>query len=198
MPASKFAISALLVLGLGLTTSGCRTGITRGSDDPRVNDVAMSRKLDLKDVDIALHTMLENLDQTWAAKVRATGEEPGLAVMEIRNETDQYGLDTTNLRESFEEQILNMGAFAIVAADAVNKLKSSMMEQNTDWYAGGTVPEAGNLLGFRYIIGGVLKGETERTAGAARTQYRLYLKAVDIETGRLLWKKSADITKAQG
>ncbi|MFT5286930.1 MAG: PBP1b-binding outer membrane lipoprotein LpoB [Planctomycetota bacterium] len=197
MPASKFAISALLVLGLGVTTAGCGSTITRGSDDARVNDAALSRKLDLKDVDISLRTMLANLDESWAQRIRATGERPGLAIMEINNETDQYGLDTTNLRESFQEQILNMGTFKIIAAAGVDKLKSSMMEQHTDWYNGGTVPQAGNLLGFNYIIGGVLKGETERMSGTARTQYRLYLKAVNIETGEILWIKSADITKSQ-
>ena len=199
----NLAVSVLMPLVLCTSLASCQLlgpkKVVRGTDDSTVDDVALSRKLDLKDVDIALQKLLKQLDEsTWAAKIRASGEEPGLAVMPIRNETDIYGLDTTNLRETFEELVLDMGCFSIVAAGEVDKFKGYMTEQQSDWYNGATIPEAGNLFGFTYVIGGLLKGETERNRSAARTQYRLYLQAIDISTGVKKWKKAASVTKFQG
>lgn len=189
---------ALLLTPVALAPSCGGTRVVRGSDDASVDERAISRRLDLKDVDLALQELMTHFEGSpFVEDMRGAEERPGLAVMEILNETDQYGIDTTNLRETFEELVLETGCFALVSATEVDRLKRYMSDQASDWYAGGTVPDAGNLFGFRYVIGGTLKGETERGGGAARTQYRLHLKAVDVESGRLLWKKSADITKYQ-
>ncbi|MFH2002334.1 MAG: hypothetical protein ABIK28_21865 [Planctomycetota bacterium] len=188
------AVSLLIVLIIGV--SAC-SGVRRGSDDASLDEMAMSRKLDLKDVDLTLKKMMDEFRNSgFLQRVQQSGARPGLALDLILNETDQH-ISTDRLLESFQGMIVDIGAFKVVSPESVAKLKATMLEQNTDWYNGGTVSNAGSLFGFRYIIGGKLFGETERLSGDARTQYRLVLKCVDVETSEILWQKTADVTKYQ-
>jgi uncharacterized protein (TIGR02722 family) len=178
--------------------AGCAGGVKRGSDDPSLDDKAMSRKLDLKDVDLALGELMAEFDDSGFYKIiQREGGRPGIAVDMIVNETDQHGINTTRLLQSFETKIVNLGIFAVVSKENLAKFKQALAEQNSDWYNGATVPNAGNLYGFKYIIGGKLFGETERLSGEARTQYRLVLRAMNVETGIIEWQGNADVTKFQ-
>ena len=184
--------SVLLVLFVS-----CSSGVKRGSDDPSVNEKAMSRRLDLKDVDHALGTLMKEFEQSpFLGEVKRKGDRPTIAVDMIVNETDQH-ISTERLLQSFETLVVNLGSFKVVSHENVDKFKKYMLEQNSEWYNGATVPNAGNLFGFRYIIGGKIFGETERLSGEARTQYRLVLRAMNLETGVIEWQGQADITKFQ-
>ncbi|MBU0755593.1 MAG: penicillin-binding protein activator LpoB [Planctomycetes bacterium] len=190
---SLFVLFALVCL-----FAGCGTTTKRGSDDASLNDLALSRKLDLKDVDIALAKLMKEFEASrFVGDAKKSGERPGLAVDIIVNETDQHGINTDRLLESFNTKIVNMGTFSVVSMANLEKFKKLLLEQNTDWYDGATVPNAGNLYGFRFIIGGKLFGETEYGSGEARTQYRLVLKAMNVENGVIEWQSTADVTKYQ-
>jgi len=195
-------LSFLVLLSAVLILSGCGgTKFQRGSDDPTLDEKAMSRKLDLKDVDLALDKLMKKFEShpfmgRVKQSVAAGGERPGISVDIILNETDQR-IDTNVLLESFRTKIIGFGIYKVVSYDNTMKFKNLLKEQNSDWYNGATVPNAGNLCGFRYIIGGKLLGGTERTSDEARTQYRLVLMALDIETGVIEWQETTDITKFQ-
>lgn len=194
----RFDLTLIALLVLAFLAVGCGSTVKRGSDDASLNDVALSRKLDLKDVDIAIDKLMgEFMNSGFLGAVKRGGTRPGIAIDVIVNETDQH-LSTDRLLESFNTKIVNMGHFTVVSMNNLNKFKDMLKEQGTDWFDGATVPNAGNLCGFRYIIGGKLFGETERGDGDARTQYRLILKAMDVERGVIEWQGSADVTKYQG
>lgn len=195
----KHHCSLFLLLTLALLLAGCGTTVKRGSDDASLNDLALSRKLDLKDVDIALGKLMKNFEASRFVKdAQQSGGRPGLAVDMIVNETDQHGISTDRLLESFNTKIINMGTFSVVSMANLEKFKKLLLEQNSDWYDGATVPNAGNLYGFKFIIGGKLFGETEYGSGEARTQYRLVLKAMNVENGVIEWQATEDVTKYQG
>ncbi len=197
MTKTKGAVPLLLIRICGLLAGGCASGVKRGSDDPSVVDKAMSRKLDLKDVDQALGKLMAEFESKgFVAEVKRDGNRPGIAVDIITNETDQH-ISTERLLQSFETEVVNMGCFKVVSHQNTEKFKKYMIEQNSDWYDGATVPNAGNLFGFHYIIGGKIFGETEKLDGDARTQYRLILKAMNLQTGVIEWQGQADITKYQ-
>lgn len=195
---TKFYSIAILMIAV-LCLMACGTTTKRGSDDPSVVNKAMSRKLDLVDVDQALDKLMTEFQESaYMKEIKAGSARPGMAVDIIVNETDQASISTDRLLQSFETKIVNMGAFKVVAKENLNKFKDLLKEQNSDWYDGATVPNAGNMFGFRYIIGGKLFGETERGSDEARTQYRLVLRAMDVETGVIEWQGNADVTKYQG
>jgi uncharacterized protein (TIGR02722 family) len=192
-----YGIAILTVAVLCLVA--CGTTTKRGSDDPSVVNKAMSRKLDLVDVDDTLAKLMTEFEQSaFLKEVKADSARPGMAVDIIVNETDQASISTDRLLQSFETKVVNMGAFKVVSKENLNKFKDLLKEQNSDWYDGATVPNAGNMFGFKYIIGGKLFGETERGSDEARTQYRLVLRAMDVETGVIEWQGNADVTKYQG
>ena len=194
---SKPIVSVILILVIALC-AGCQGGIKRGSDDPSVNEKAMSRKLDLKDVDLALGNLMKEFQSSaFVGEVKRDGTRPGIAVDMIVNETDQHGISMDRLLQTFETQVVNLGAFKVVSYENTERFKKQLLEQNSDWYNGATVPNAGNLFGFYYIIGGKLFGETEKYKDEARTQYRMVLRAMNVETGVIEWQGQADVTKFQ-
>jgi len=194
----RFGYGLAAVSLLCLLLAGCAGGVKRGSDDPSLDDLAMSRKLDLKDVDLSLGKLMTEFQNSgFIQYVRRDNVRPGIAVDEIVNETDQHGINTGRLLQTFETQVVNLGAFSVVSKENLAKFKQALTEQQSDWYNGATVPNAGNLYGFKYIIGGKLFGETEKLDGEARTQYRLVLRAMNVETGVIEWQGNADVTKFQ-
>lgn len=194
----RHCIPLVTLLILVIFAAGCGSTVKRGSDDASLDDLALSRKLDLKDVDLALNKLMKEFKGSpFMAEVKKGGDRPGIAVDIIVNETDQHGISTSRLLESFETQIVNMGTFKVVSKENLAKFKKILLEQQTDWYDGATVPEAGKRFGFQIIIGGKLFGETERGDGEARTQYRLILRAMNVETGVIEWQGQTDVTKHQ-
>ena len=58
-----------------------------------------------------------------------------------------------------------------------------------------TLAEAGKRLGVKYFIYGDVGDTTEKTKDRRRVQYYLFLKVVEVETGRLIFQQKIDKTK---
>ena len=187
----KVAVQILVILGLAFVASACSSWST-----------GMSGTLDLEDVDRALDELMKNfvassfVDKIKANESEAAMERPALAVDKIVNETNKHNINPERLLLSFETRLMNLNMFNVVESQKGRaKIKSLLKEQDTFDYNEDTIPEAGNLLGFKYVIGGKLFGHTERTGSEIRHQYRLILTVVDIETGLKEWQDDVDVTK---
>ena len=151
----------------------------------------------LSDVDAAVEQLMDRLESSsLLTEVRASGTRPGIAIDLITNETDQR-VSTERILQTFETRVVNMRTFEVVSYQNAERFKKALAEQQLDWFDQQTVPEAGKLFGFRYIIGGKLFGETERTGRSSRTEYRLILKVMDVERGVIEWSGDFDIYKAR-
>ena len=53
----------------------------------------------------------------------------------------------------------------------------------------------GRQLGVRYFFTGRVVDNTERTANARRVQYFMFMQAIDVETGAIVWQNQSELTK---
>ncbi|MFT4543325.1 MAG: PBP1b-binding outer membrane lipoprotein LpoB [Planctomycetota bacterium] len=156
-----------------------------------------SYRINLADVDDAVEKLMDEFETSaFLKEVRATDTRPGIAVDLLTNETDQR-VNTDRILQTFESRVLDLRAFEVVSYENAARFKQALADQAMDWFDAASIPEAGNLYGFRYIIGGKLFGETERQGRSSTTEYRLVLKVLDVERGVVEWSETFDIRKVR-
>jgi len=190
--------TAVAILATVITLSGCKPTVTRGSENEKVDKIALSTGLDMKDWDDALKdvtTKLEANKQKFMDYAKAhDGKLPRIAICEFRNNSASH-IKTEIFRNKLEEVVLDTESFDVMDETARDILLKKVKEQASGAFNPETAVEVGKQIGIQYMFFGTVEDITERTADAKRSQYQVNVKLVEIETGRLLFKKSANASK---
>ena len=82
------------------------------------------------------------------------------------------------------------------SADVRDKLLAELRTQQGKEFDQARAVSMGRQLGVAYFVTGRVVDNAERTADARRVQYFMFMQALDVATGAIVWQNEAAITKA--
>lgn len=171
----------------------------RGSETPGLDNAAMSTSLDRKDLEEALKISMETLRTSPLMARWASENQPTVGVLPIRNETSEHiGGALDALMTEIESQLVNFAPVRVISLET----QDALMEEIRRQYASDgafdqtQIARWGKQLGVHYIVSGKVFSTDERTERARRVQYYLFIRAVSVETGEILFQNQTPITKA--
>ena len=170
----------------------------RGSETPGLDNAAMSTSLDRKDLERALKISMEALRTSSLMARWQTENRPTVGVLPISNETSEHiGSALDALMTEIESQLINFAPVRVVSLEGQDALIEEIRHQQTSGaFDPAETARWGRQLGVRYIVSGKVFSTDERTEDARRVQYYLFIRAVSVETGEILFQNQAPITKA--
>ena len=190
---------ATVSISVALFLVGCAgPRAVRGSDTPGLDNAAMSTTLDRKDLEKALKISMEALRTSRLMARWETENNPTVGVLPIRNETSEHiGGALNALLTEIESQLINFAPVRVISLEGQDALieEIRVQQENTAFDPAQTA-KWGRQLGVRYILSGKVFSTDERTKEARRVQYYLFIRAVSVETGEILFQNQAPITKA--
>lgn len=169
----------------------------RGDDVQGLDHQAMSTGLDKRDLQKMLDENLRALQSSGAGKIWAEEGRPAVSVMPMRNETSEH-IDSAleALISDVETNLINWGIVKVISLEN----QAGLMEEIRRQYAGGfdqsQVATWGKQIGARYIITGKVFTTDERSPDTRRVQYYMFMQAIAVETGEVLFQNKTTVTKA--
>jgi uncharacterized protein (TIGR02722 family) len=196
--ASSLAL-ALLLAGLG--AAGCKPKAVRGgagTDNPNLDQGAMSTGLDKVDLDYLSRTNLDKLftSPIWA-QWKTGGAQPVVAIWPIKNDTSEHVDDQLlTLLSNLETEFINSGVVAVVSRERQAEMVSEVNVQNSDVFDPSTAARIGKQIGAQYFITGKLQATDERFDKERRVQYSLFMQVIEVETSIVRFQHKSERTKA--
>jgi penicillin-binding protein activator len=185
-----------LVLGLG--SAGCGKEYIRGSQDPSIDNAAMSTGLDKDDIQRMLS---ENLNHLRAAPImelwRTHRGQDTVAIFPFMNETSEH-IDSqlaAALSEA-ETWLVEAGTVTMISRERQNQMIGEVEGGRGAVFNPAHVAQYGRQLGTKYFITGKVQAADERTDSARRVQYFLFMQVIEVETSAIRWQHKAYVTKA--
>lgn len=196
----RFTLPALLAtVALATTSMGCGgKEVVRGSNDPSVDNNALSTGLDKEDIQHALNETLNNLR---AAPVmnewRSTNPPPNVAIFPFQNSTSEH-IDSMldALLGEAETWLVESGTVQVISRERQNAMIREVEHQAQPVFNPAHAAQYGKQLGAKYFITGKVSGNDERNQDMRRVQYFLFLQVIDVETSAIKWQRKTYITKA--
>lgn len=181
--------------------SGCSAKYVRDTDVPTLDKPAMSTGLDRADLDRLYNENIANLLSSpvmaeWQNAAVRTGKKPAVAIFPIVNETTEH-IDTQldALLSKLETQLVGTGALAVVSRQRQQQLAEELRLQQSGAFDAAQSAKLGRMLGAKYYVTGKIYDSAERTKGARRVQYFLFMQVIELETSLVAWQKEAALSK---
>jgi len=188
-------ITILMIIALFLVS--CGPTYVRGSEEPELDEYAMSTGLDKKDLEKLLD---ENMNSMMSSAVIAEWKKesppPIVAIFPIANETSEHISNELNaLLSDIETRMINGGVAQIVSREKQDALIQEVRKQQGGAFDSSQGAVYGRQLGARFFITGKVYDTSERTEDEKRVQYYLFMQIIDVETGLVRWQNKAELTK---
>lgn len=188
-----FSVSVMLVLFV----TGCGPTYVRGSDNPELDEYAMSTGLDKKDLEKLFDENYESLMGSAVINAwKAESSPPVVSLFPIANETSEHVRDQLDaLLSKMETQLINTGVATVVDRARQNELIAEVKRQQGGAFDETKSAEVGRQLGAKFFLTGKVYDSAEKTGKERRVQYFLFMKVVEVETGVVRWQNEANLTK---
>ena len=192
----KILTSLSTVLAVMLT-AGCGPTYVRGSENPELDDYAMSTGLDKRDLEQLFdENMNALLASPLAAKWKEADELPIVALFPIANETSEHVRDQLDtLLSKMETDLFSKQVARIVARERQDELIAEVKRQQGGAFDETQAASVGKQLGAKYILTGKVYDSAEKTGGERRVQYFLFMRILSLETSLVEWQYEANLTK---
>ncbi|MCU0661700.1 MAG: penicillin-binding protein activator LpoB [Myxococcota bacterium] len=191
--------TVLIFLFVALPLCGlcCGPSYVRGTEEPGLDQYAMSTGLDKVDLEKLLDENMKSLmASAVVAKWKEGGEPPVVSVFPIANETSEHIRDQLDaLLSKVETQFINSGIATVVDRAQQDALIEELRKQQGGDFDPGQSPEIGRQLGAKFFLSGKVYDSAERTGDEKRVQYFLFMKVVEVQTGVVRWQNEANLTK---
>jgi uncharacterized protein (TIGR02722 family) len=194
------ALNSLLVVALLSSLAACaaRPTYVRGSDMPGLDDPAMSTGLDRRDLEQLLAENMASFTSSrfYNSVAQDPGEPPTMAIMPMENWTTEHIEPQLHaLIGMVETQLVESGNFRVVAAMLRDQILEELELQQGAAFDSARALPLGRQLGVHYFVTGRVVDNSERTANARRVQYFMFMQAISVETGEIVWQNQAELTK---
>lgn len=174
--------------------------VRRGTDDPSIDDKALSTGLDRRDVDrayenIAVQLLRSPVVEEWNRQAM-TGTAPVVAIFPMRNETSEHiegALDALLTR--FETDLVNGTRAAVVARRDQPDLMAEIGMQQSGGFDPARVAAAGKQIGAQFFVTGRVHDVAERLEDTRRVQYFMAIQVIDVSTGQIRFQRAEELTK---
>lgn len=170
-----------------------------GTDNPALDEAALSVKLDRADIEYLVSENIKALSRSrvWNNTIETAPQPPVVAVWSIQNATSQHIEDQmATLLSSIETYLVNSGDVRVVSRERQQKLVNEMRLRQSDIYDPQTMGQFGRQLGAQYFVTGKISSVEERLEKTRRVQYSLALQVLEVETGVIVFQNEAARSKA--
>jgi len=172
---------------------------SRASEEPEIEDPALSTRLDRRDLELALQQWVDELNGSAFAGTLAP-RKPTIAILHIQNDTSEHisgALD--NLLSAAETDLVQSGKWDVVdnttlTSDAV---LAERLRDSGDAVDQQTVAALGREFGIEYFVNGRVGDTSEKSNDVRRVQYYLFLRVTEVSTLRVMHQTRVDITKQE-
>jgi hypothetical protein len=177
--------------------AACDPTFTRGSDEPEIDDPAMSTGLDRRDLELALEQWVTGFEAS-PFMVTLPRDKPPIAILKIANDTSEHiGGMLDNLLNSMETKLVDSGAWTVV--DNTHLSTDANMAERLRQLGDTVDPETrvalGKEYGIHYFVNGRVGESNEEVGDTRRVQYFLFLRVTDVETNVIKYQDQVDLTK---
>jgi penicillin-binding protein activator len=196
---AMFGVLGVLAIG---PAAGCATReYVRGSDEPGIDQPAMSTALDKDDIERSLQKLLDQLREApimveW--RVRAgQNDKQTVAIAPFINDTSEHidsQLDV--MLSETETWLAGSNVVRVVSHERQTEMIREVEGAQHPVFDPRHIPQYGRQLGVKYFITGKVGAADERTASARRVQYFIFMQVIDTETSEIRWQQKTYITKA--
>jgi PBP1b-binding outer membrane lipoprotein LpoB len=173
----------------------------RGSDEPGIDQPAMSTGLDKDDIERTLQKLLNEFRESpvmteWRIKA-GQNDKQTVAIAPFINETSEHIDSQLDVMLSETETWLQGSNVVRVVsherqADMIREVEGAQHPVFDPRH----IPQYGKQLGVKFFITGKVGAADERTAQARRVQYFIFMQVIDTETSEIRWQEKAYLTKA--
>jgi penicillin-binding protein activator len=193
---SRCVMFSLLVTAI-LSLFGCGPTYVRGSDNPELDEYAMSTGLDKRDLEQLFDENMESLMTSAVVNQWKTESTPPVvALFPIANETSEHVRDQLDaLLSKMETQLINGGVATVVDRARQNELIAEIKRQQSGAFDESKSAEVGRQLGAKFFLSGKVYDSAEKVKKERRVQYFLFMKILEVETGVIKWQNEANLTK---
>jgi len=186
---------ASLTFALGATA--CGKEYVRGSNDPSIDNPAMSTGLDKEDIQRMLSENLNNLRNAPVMSLwRDNRGKDTIAIFPFQNATSEH-IDSqlaAALSET-ETWLVESGTVTVISRERQKEMIAEVEGQQNAVFNPANVAKYGRQMGAKYFITGKVQAADERTDDARRVQYFLFMQVVEIETSVVRWQHKSYVTK---
>jgi hypothetical protein len=173
----------------------------RGSDEPGIDQPAMSTGLDKDDIERTLQKLLNELREAdvmneWRAKAGQQDRQT-VAIAPFFNETTEHidpQLDVM-LAET-ETWLTGSNVVRVISHERQADMIREVEGAQHPVFDPRHIPKYGRQLGVKFFVTGKVGAADERTAEARRVQYFIFMQVIDTETSEIRWQQKAYLTKA--
>ena len=186
-----------LVASLACAPRAMRGGA--GTENPGMDNPAMSTTLDRTDIDYLVSQNLDALyaSRFWLTEIEGDTAQPIFTIWPIENSTSEHLADQMlTLLSSIETSLVNSGRVQVVAKSSQAALAREIGIQQGAIYDPESAVRLGKQLGASYFVTGKITGVDERLQKTRRIQYSLFLQVLEIETGLVKFQNEATRSKA--
>lgn len=186
-----------MTLGAALLAAGCGPTFTRGSDDPTIDDPAMSTGLDRRDLELALEQWVTGFEASPFV-VSLPRDKPKIAILKIANDTSEHiGGMLDNLLSAMETRLVETGAWTVVDNSRLttDANMAERLRQLGDTVDPETRVELGKEYGIHFFVNGRVGERVEEVEDTRRVQYFLFLRVTDVATNVIRYQDQVDLTK---
>lgn len=188
------------LLALALALSACGPAYVRGSENPELDEYAMSTGLDKKDLEKLFNENADSLMKSGAmrrwAEMAREGKDAKVAIFRVKNETSEH-IDSQlqALLSKFETRLVNSGDVTVISREQQDTLIEELRKQQGAAFDPNNSAQLGRQLGAQYFLTGKVYDSSEKTGEERRSQYFLFMQVVEVETGAVRWQNEANLTK---
>lgn len=191
----------LFLLLAALPAAACKgPQYVRDTDDPSIEEEALSTRLDRKDLDRlyeanAAALMRSPIVAEWDRQA-ATGTAPVVAVFPLRNETSEHiegALDA--LLSKFETDLVNGTRADVISHENQPDLFAEIKRQQAGGYDTARMAQYGKMLGAQYFVTGKVYDVAEKVEDKRRVQYFMFIQVIDVSTSAIKFQNESKVTK---
>jgi penicillin-binding protein activator len=189
---------SLVSLALSLVVGGCGPTYVRGSQDPSVDNAAMSTGLDKDDIQRMLSENLNNLRSTPIMDLwRSHRAQDTVSIFPFQNDTTEHlEPQLQAILGEAETWLVEANVVTMVSRERQNQMIAEVEGQQHAAFNPAHVAQYAKQLGVKYFLTGKVSANDERAEGARRVQYTFFMQVIEVETGVIRWQHKSYVTKA--
>ena len=194
-----FRLAPLAPLAIaGLALSACAGHeYVRDSQDPTIDNAAMSTGLDKDDMQRALHKLLNNLRASRVMDQWRNDRGADIVAIApfVNNTSEHIDSQLDVMLGDTETWLIGSEVVKVISRDRQLEMIRQVESAQQPIFDPRHVLQYGKQLNAKYYITGKVGAADERTEDARRVQYFIFMQVLNVETSAIEWQQKAELTK---
>lgn len=189
---------ALSFVSIALALTGCGPSYTRGSQDPSVDNAAMSTGLDKDDIQRMLSENLNHLRTSPVMDIwRSHRSQDTVSIFPFINDTTEHlEPQLQAILGEAETWLVEANVVTMVSRERQNQMIAEVEGQQHPAFRQDHVAQYARQMGVKFFVTGKVSANDERSEGARRVQYTFFMQVIEVESGVIRWQHKSYVTKA--